>query len=121
MATPLDPDYRANLQRLADMFAASIPARMTAIADALAAAGTHPDREQLARLHGALHMVAGSAGSFGFAVLGEQARRLEQAVRRQVDGRSESEPGWPELAAQVRAYLDWAGVDPRATTYRTHD
>jgi HPt (histidine-containing phosphotransfer) domain-containing protein len=117
MATPLDPDYRAHLQRLSDMFAASIPARMAAIAEALAAAGTHPDRQQLEPLRAALHTVAGSAGSFGFAVLGEQARRLEQSVRALPEGGA----GWPELLAQVHAYLDWASHSPRSATYSTHD
>lgn len=121
MATPLDPDYRDHLQRLSDMFAASIPARMTAIADALAAAGDRPDRQQLEQLHGALHTVAGSAGSFGFTVLGDQARRLEQAVRVLVEQPATSESAWTDLVAHVQAYLDWARIDPRATTYVTHD
>lgn len=133
MATPLDPDYRAHLQRLSDMFAASIPARMAAIAAALAAAGTHPGRQQLELLHGALHTVAGSAGSFGFKVLGDQARRLEQAVRGLMDrlenpaahgmaeGLSDPLPGWMALVPQVHAYLDWASDDPLSTTYLTHD
>jgi HPt (histidine-containing phosphotransfer) domain-containing protein len=129
MATPLDPDYRVHLQRLSDMFAASIPARMAAIADALAAAGTRPDRQQLEQLHGALHTVAGSAGSFGFTALGDQARRLEQAVRGLIDGvsaddsarESAGESSWAALVPQVHAYLEWARIDPRGTTYLTHD
>ncbi|HEX8602720.1 MAG TPA: Hpt domain-containing protein [Pseudoduganella sp.] len=125
MATPLDPDYRAHLQRLSDMFAASIPARMAAIGDALAAAGTKPDRQQLEQLHGALHTVAGSAGSFGFTVLGDQARRLEQAVRGLIDdvsaGEAAGESDWAALVPQVVAYLDWARIGPRRTTYLTHD
>lgn len=117
MAAPLDPDYRAHLQKLSDMFAASIPARMAEIVDALAAAGAAPGQPELERLHHALHTVAGSAGSFGFAALGDEARRLEQAVRGQVAG----EPGWAALVPQIRAYLEWASRDPRATSFPAHD
>lgn len=117
MAAPLDPNYRAHLQALGDMFAASIPARMAAIADALAAAGTSPDREQLEALHHALHTVAGSAGSFGFTVLGEQARRLEHAVRGMVAG----EPGWEKLVLEIQTYLEWAQNDARNVVYPAHD
>lgn len=117
MATPVDPDYRGHLQALADKFAASVPARMAAIAEALAAAGAVPDRAQLEQVHQALHTVAGSAGSFGFTVLGEQARRLETAVRGLLAGA----PGWQELVPQIHVYLDWAEKDPRASTYPAHD
>lgn len=117
MAAPLDPDYRAHLQALSDRFAASIPARLAAIEQALAAAGSAPSREQLEAVHGALHTVAGSAGSFGFAVLGDQARRLEQAVRGLLAGR----PGWAELAPQIQVFLEWGAADPRAATYPAHD
>jgi chemotaxis protein histidine kinase CheA len=121
VAAPLDPNYRAHLQALGDMFAASVPARMAAIADALVPAGAPPDREQLARLQAALHTVAGSAGSFGFTVLGEQARRLEQAVRGLMNEHGGNMAGWTELLPQIQAYLDWASDDPRATTYLPHD
>ena len=117
MATPLDPDYRARLQALSDMFGASVPARMEEIARALAAAGDAPDAHQLERVHHALHTVAGSAGSFGFLVLGEEARRLEQAVRGQLAG----EPGWEDIVRQIHAYLDWAARDPRSAAYPAHD
>ncbi|WP_338761675.1 Hpt domain-containing protein [Massilia sp. METH4] len=117
MAAPRDPDYRDHLQALADRFGASVPARMEAIAGALAAAGMAPGREQLEAVQQALHTVAGSAGSFGFTVLGEEARRLEQAVRPLLAG----EPGWPELVPRIQAYLAWASHDPKSVTYPTHD
>ncbi|WBR99953.1 Hpt domain-containing protein [Pseudoduganella sp. SL102] len=117
MAAPLDPQYRQRLQALSDMFAATIPARMGEIADALAAAGTAPGPQELERLHQALHTVAGSAGSFGFAALGEEARRLEQAVRGQLAGES----GWAALVLQIHAYLDQVSRDPKSPAFRAHD
>jgi HPt (histidine-containing phosphotransfer) domain-containing protein len=117
MAAPLDPGYRAHLQALSDRFAASIPERMAAIAAALAAAGAAPDRQELEAVHHALHTVAGSAGSFGFTVLGDEARRLEQAVRAILAGG----PGWTELVPRIETYLAWAAADPGASTYPAHD
>ncbi|TWI69325.1 Hpt domain-containing protein [Pseudoduganella lurida] len=117
MALPADPDFRAQLRALGDKFAATVPERMATIADALAAAGTAPDQAALERLHHALHTVAGSAGSFGFTVLGNQARRLEQAVRALLGG----EGTWSALVPQVETYLAWAASDPRADEYLSHD
>lgn len=117
MATPVDPAYRAQLQALGERYAASLPERMGAIAQALAKAGANPDREALEGVHHGLHVVAGSAGSFGFTVLGTEARRLEQIVRGLLAGQS----GWTALVPQIEAYLAWAAIDPKSTTYRPHD
>jgi HPt (histidine-containing phosphotransfer) domain-containing protein len=45
-------------------------------------AGGEPPPDALHQLHEVLHGVAGSAGTFGFAVFGREARRIEQMVRR---------------------------------------
>jgi periplasmic divalent cation tolerance protein len=134
MAAPLDPNYRNHLQALSDMFAASIPARMAEIAEALAAAEADTSAPQLERLQHALHTVAGSAGSFGFGALGTEARRLEQAVRGQMGGvpgplggQSEEssllagESGWASLARQIHAYLARVADDPRGASFSAHD
>ncbi|QGZ37612.1 Hpt domain-containing protein [Pseudoduganella flava] len=117
MATPADPAFRDHLRALGDKFAASVPERMRAIADAVAAAGSAPDTAQLERVHHALHTVAGSAGSFGFTALGDEARRLEQAVRAILAGGE----GWPALIPQIRAYLAWATKNPRDSKFVAHD
>jgi HPt (histidine-containing phosphotransfer) domain-containing protein len=117
VATPVDPDFRAHLKALGDKYAASIPERMRAIADAVAAAGTAPDHAALEQVHHALHTVAGSAASFGFDALGDEARRLEQAVRGLLAGQS----GWSELVPQIHTYLAWAAKNPQAPTFSAHD
>jgi HPt (histidine-containing phosphotransfer) domain-containing protein len=117
MSQPKDPGYRDHLRALGEKFAASIPQRMEAIADALEGALACPGRESLEPLHAALHAVAGSAGSFGFTVLGDEARRLEQIVRAALAGG----PGWPEAASAIRHYLAWAAKDPHSPTFRPHD
>jgi HPt (histidine-containing phosphotransfer) domain-containing protein len=117
MALPVDPDFRAQLRALGDKFAATVPERMDTIVQALAAAGSEPDQAALERVHHALHTVAGSAGSFGFTVLGSQARRLEGGVRELLA----SEGDWPALVREIEIYVAWAAVDPRADVYSSHD
>lgn len=44
-----------------------------------------PHTPDMQALHAALHKLAGSAGTFGFAELGQQARRLEQVVSNAIE------------------------------------
>ncbi len=116
MATLADPAYQARLASLNAKFAASVPQRMAAIAEALQQCrrdGLAP--ANLGRLHEALHAVAGSAGSFGFKVLGEEARRLEQALRGLLAG----EGDWAATAAGIDTLLVWAAQEPSAQHYPT--
>ena len=117
MAQPADPAFRQHLQALGEKYRASIPQRMAAIAAALDGAGTTPTAGGLEALHESLHVVAGSAGSFGFAVLGEQARRLEQLVRQVMAG----DAAWDGVPEQIRAYLAWAADDPQGVAFLPHD
>ncbi len=117
MAQPADPAFRQHLQALGEKYRASIPQRMAAIAAALDGAGSVPAVSALEALHESLHVVAGSAGSFGFAVLGEQARRLEQLVRQVMAG----EAAWDGAPEQIRAYLAWAANDPQGVAFPPHD
>lgn len=120
MATPADPAFRQHLQALADKYRASIPQRLAAIGAALDAAGAAsvaPGPAQLAQLHEALHAVAGSAGSFGFRALGDEARRLEQLLREAMAGTA----AFADVAPQVRRYLDRAGNDPMDPAIHAHD
>ncbi len=117
MAQPADPAFRQHLQALGEKYRASIPQRMAAIATALDGAGDAPTAGALDTLHESLHVVAGSAGSFGFTVLGEQARRLEQLVRQVAAG----DTAWESVPGQVRAYLAWAADDPQGVAFAPHD
>jgi HPt (histidine-containing phosphotransfer) domain-containing protein len=117
MATPTDPAYRQHLQALAEKYRATVPQRMAAIEAALAAAGEMPGPDALAALHESLHVVAGSAGSFGLRALGDEARRLEGLLREAIAGTGD----WNAIAPQVRRYLAWAQQDPTAPSYSAHD
>ncbi len=119
MATPVDPDFRARLAALNEKFAATVPVTMEKIASALAAcraeeAGGRPPTEAAMRpLHELLHGVAGSAGTFGFGTLGQEARRIEHMLREVMDTHS----GWDAVVPEVEKFLRWAARDPHATVY----
>ena len=116
MATPVDPDFRARLAALNDKFAASVPGTLEKIRLALAACtiGGTPSPAALHDLHEALHGVAGSAGTFGFAVLGNECRRIEQMVRGVMAGAGE----WSEVIPEVEKMLAWAAIDPRPENHK---
>jgi HPt (histidine-containing phosphotransfer) domain-containing protein len=111
MATLIDPDFRARLNALSDKYAASVPGLLAGIAQALARCRAEQwAAPALAELHKALHTVAGSAGTFGFGVLGQECRRLEQALRALDDGGADA---WAALAADTERLLAWAATDPK--------
>jgi len=117
MASPVDPAFHDRLQALRDKYAASVPERMAAIRDALALCQGNLIPHHIEQLHHALHSVAGSAGSFGLAALGDEARRIEQMVR----GVMETGAPWTGIEAAVHALLQWADNDFGAGKIAAHD
>jgi len=118
MADPVsaEAEFRARLEALNARFAAQLPLMLEKTAQALAACvagGAEPGVQQLAALHESLHSVAGSAATFGYATLGQQARHIEQQLRMAMQERS----GWHAIPPQVEQYLRWAARDPKATRY----
>jgi signal transduction histidine kinase/CheY-like chemotaxis protein/HPt (histidine-containing phosphotransfer) domain-containing protein len=77
---PVVSDFAADedMRALIDAFVDALPNRVAALRSAAELA----DRQELGRL---AHQLKGAAGGFGFAVLGEAAHRLEQAVVLQPD------------------------------------
>jgi len=91
-----------------------LPTRITqALAVCKASGADLPPDADLHQLHELLHGVAGSAGTFGFAVFGQQARRIEHMVR----GVLTDHTGWPAVITEVEKLLIWASRDAQATTY----
>jgi chemotaxis protein histidine kinase CheA len=116
MATPVDPDFRARLAALNEKFAATVPgtlAKIRAALDECQSGGDQPSQAALHQLHEVLHGVAGSAGTFGFTVFGQEARRVEQLVRAVLSTNS----GWAPVAPEVEKLLAWATRDAKATTF----
>lgn len=119
MATPVDPNYRARLAALNAKFAATVPAMMEKITSALAvcvaegADGRTPTDAAMRQLHELLHGVAGSAGTFGFGTLGQEARRIEHMLREAMASGS----GWDAVVPEVEKLLRWAARDANATVF----
>ncbi|HEY0587393.1 MAG TPA: Hpt domain-containing protein [Pseudoduganella sp.] len=114
---PVDPAFQDRLQALRDKYAASVPERMAAIREALALCQGNLIPPHIEQLHHALHSVAGSAGSFGLAALGDESRRIEQMVR----GVMEAGAPWTGIEAAVHALLQWADKDFGAGKIAAHD
>jgi HPt (histidine-containing phosphotransfer) domain-containing protein len=117
MATLVDPEFLARLRALNDKFAASLPATLDKLEAARASLQLEvPDPVGLKELHQILHTIAGSAGTFGFAVLGQQARRLEQRMR-MLMAETASRGDWEAWMADLQRFQRWADADPRADFY----
>ena len=116
MATPVDPDFRARLAALNEKFAATVPgtlAKIRAALDDCTAGGDQPSSAALHQLHEVLHGVAGSAGTFGYAVFGQESRRVEQMVRAVLS----SNASWPSVVPEVEKLLAWALRDAKASSF----
>ncbi|MYM67509.1 Hpt domain-containing protein [Pseudoduganella sp. FT55W] len=116
MATPVDPDFRARLAALNEKFAATVPGTLEKIRAALGACvagGEQPPQDALHQLHEVLHGVAGSAGTFGYAVFGQESRRIEQMVR----GVLNTQTGWAAVVPEVEKLLQWATRDAKASQF----
>jgi HPt (histidine-containing phosphotransfer) domain-containing protein len=66
--------------------------------------------QSMQALHQALHKLAGSAGTFGFGQLGQQARRLEQQVVK-VMSQAEGAAGLPGLSSWIEQLRDSLQAD----------
>lgn len=118
MAPVQDPNFRERLNALSAKYGATIPATMAAISSALShCCNAEADQYSLQKLHELLHGVAGSAATFGYPVLGTEARRLEQEVRPLLGKRPVDIAHWQSLASMVAQYLAWAAVDPKAPEF----
>lgn len=70
-------DVQARLQALRESYAKQLPDKMTAIQTHWHLLQATWDWQTLEQLHRLIHSIAGSGGSFGFHVLGNQAREIE--------------------------------------------
>jgi len=68
----------ADMAELIAMFVEELPQRVGELTDAF-------DREDLKALRSLSHQLKGSAGGYGFDVITDAARKLEQAVRDEAD------------------------------------
>jgi HPt (histidine-containing phosphotransfer) domain-containing protein len=118
MATLIDQDFFARLRVLNDKFAAGVPdtlARLAALRAGFDAQA--PDGQIVDQLHQILHTVAGSAATFGFRTMGQQARALEQRLRVLMAFEVVGARDWAHWLAGLDEYLAWGAIDPRSDDY----
>lgn len=100
---PLPAALQEKLNRLGEQFASHLAdelPRLQRLAEQLLVSEATQRRQQMEQSRDALHRLAGSAGTFGFSSLGQQARELE----RQLQHWLQSDPLQPaELEALVEA------------------
>ncbi len=86
-------DLSEMLAELRVQFAAKLPARVAAIAQAVVAASS--DEGQVVTLRHLVHQLRGSSGSYGLTMASEQLARIETMI----DNRA----GWDVIATAVQA------------------
>ena len=118
MATPIDQDFFARLNALNEKFATGIPATMRRLQDARARFDPDAaDQELVKDMHQVLHTIAGSAATFGFRILGQEARHLEQRLRVLMAYPVIAARDWLDWMAALDDYIAWALRDPTAGSY----
>ncbi len=118
MATLIDQDFFARLRILNDKFASSVPATLAQLGALRAAFDPQsPDPHIVTELHQILHTIAGSAATFGFRTMGQQARALEQRLRVLMAFEVIAARDWQHWLDGLDAYRAWAAIDPRADEY----
>ncbi|WP_151632611.1 GGDEF domain-containing response regulator [Noviherbaspirillum aerium] len=106
-------DLEQTLRAIEAAYAANLPSRLDSLREALDLCIQHPDvpghlNALLIKLHG----LAGSAGTFGFAKLGQQASELEIRLTACIKGSAPSGKDFSPVAAGIRKLLRWAAIDP---------
>lgn len=115
MSNGADADFFARLAELNDKFAASLPATLGRLSAARAAFDTSaPAPALVEQLHAVLHTLAGSSATFGFRLLGQQARMLEQRLRVLTTFDAVAAPEWEAWLAELDVFVAWALDDPKA-------
>jgi HPt (histidine-containing phosphotransfer) domain-containing protein len=115
MSDAVDAEFFTRLSELNDKFAASLPQTMGRLARARAAFDAVQPQETLVdEMHAILHTLAGSAATFGFRLLGQQARMLEQRLRVFTTFDVVAPADWEAWLAELDVFVAWAAHDPKA-------
>jgi HPt (histidine-containing phosphotransfer) domain-containing protein len=115
MSDAVDAEFFTRLSELNDKFAASLPHTLGRLAGARAAFDTaRPQQPMVDEMHAILHTLAGSAATFGFRVLGQQARMLEQRLRVFTTFDAVAAQDWEAWLAELDVFVGWGMKDPKA-------
>lgn len=100
---------KSQLQALSDRFAERLRAELAELeqrAEQLLHAREHERRRQLmVELHERLHRLAGTAGTFGFSQLGQQARLLERRIDQWLEAAKPSGQVLNEIIQAIRLWV----------------
>lgn len=115
MSADVDAEFFERLSVLNDKFAASLPQTLGRLADARARLDpAAPPPALVAEMHAMLHTLAGSAATFGFRTLGQQARLLEQRLRVFTTFDAVASQDWEDWLARLDVFTAWGLGDPKA-------
>ena len=110
----VDAEFFARLAELNDKFAAALPqtlGRLSATRNAFDTA--RPQPELIRELHAVLHTLAGSSATFGFRILGHQARNIEQRLRVLMTFEAVDPAEWEAWLAELDVFIAWGVRDPK--------
>ena len=115
MNSSADAEFFARLAELNDKFAAGLPQTL----GRLSSARNEFDPELtpsvlIEQMHAVLHTLAGSSATFGFRILGQQARTLEQRLRVLTTFDAVAPEEWEAWLAELDVFVAWGIVDPKA-------
>lgn len=114
MSDAVDAEFFARLSQLNDKFAASLPTTLGRLAALrLAFDPAHPAEDQVGGMHAILHTLAGSAATFGFRVLGQEARALEQRLRVFTTFDAVLPADWEAWLLELDVFVAWGLQDPK--------
>ena len=115
MSDAVDAEFFTRLSELNDKFAASLPHTLARLAGARTAFdAAHPEQLLVHEMHAILHTLAGSAATFGFRVLGQQARALEQRLRVFTTFDAVAPDDWEAWLAELDVFVAWGRNDPKS-------
>ena len=115
MATTSNEEFlAAKLRELSERYAKTIPDKLASLDQALRECQADPlDLNKIKQLHAQLHTMAGSAGTFGFMVLGKSAALIERAIVSLIESEQWAADRVPAVARKIDALIAWAAVDPQ--------
>ncbi|ALK97165.1 hypothetical protein AB595_15965 [Massilia sp. WF1] len=114
MSGGADAEFFERLAELNDRFAAALPQTLARVSAARNVFDTErPQPELIQELHAVLHTLAGSSATFGFRILGHQARNLEQRLRVLMTFDAVAPGEWDAWLAELDVFVAWALKDPK--------
>jgi HPt (histidine-containing phosphotransfer) domain-containing protein len=118
MEASLEQQFFGQLSVLGERFAAGVPVMLARLAAAQAAFDpAAPDLALVRDIRAQLHTMAGSAATFGFRALGQQARALEQRLRVLLAFEMVAREDWDAWFGQLERFARWGLRDPKAAYY----